>query len=45
MVYTDASNAGLGCVLMQNEKVVVYASCQLKSYDLKLKTLAFSLKI
>ena len=29
-VYCDASRVGLGCVLMQNGKVIAYASCQLK---------------
>ncbi|XP_074288176.1 putative mitochondrial protein AtMg00860 [Silene latifolia] len=31
-VYTDASNNGLGCVLMQNVRVIAYASRQLKTY-------------
>ena len=26
VVYTDASKVGLGCVLMQNNKVIAYAS-------------------
>nr|GFB88911.1 retrotransposon protein, putative, Ty3-gypsy subclass [Tanacetum cinerariifolium] len=30
IVYCDASNKGLGAVLMQREKVISYASCQLK---------------
>ena len=30
MIYTDISKDGLGCVLMQNEKVIVYASHKLK---------------
>ncbi|XP_074299507.1 putative mitochondrial protein AtMg00860 [Silene latifolia] len=29
-VYTDASKNVLGCVLMQNRKVIAYGSCQLK---------------
>ncbi|XP_071739537.1 uncharacterized protein [Rutidosis leptorrhynchoides] len=33
MVYCDASYAGLGCVLMQREKVIAYASRQLKTYE------------
>ena len=33
MVYSDASHQGLGCVLMQDSKVVAHASRQLKSYD------------
>ena len=31
MIYNDASKKGLGCVLMQQGKVVAYASRQLKS--------------
>jgi len=30
VIYSDASCKGLGCVLLQNEKVVAYASRQLK---------------
>nr|KYP59165.1 Retrovirus-related Pol polyprotein from transposon 17.6 [Cajanus cajan] len=32
-VYCDASHQGLGCVLMQNRKVVAYASRQLKNHE------------
>ena len=32
MVYSVASRQGLGCVLMQNDKVIVYASKQLKKH-------------
>ena len=32
-LYSDASGIGLGCVLMQNDKVVAYASRQLKSHE------------
>ena len=32
-VYCDASRVGLGCVLMQNGKVIAYASRQLKKHD------------
>ncbi|WMV59045.1 hypothetical protein MTR67_052430 [Solanum verrucosum] len=32
-VYCNASRIGLGCVLMQNRKVIAYASRQLKVYD------------
>ena len=32
-VYCDTSRVGLGCVLMQNEKVIAYASRQLKKYE------------
>ncbi|GJR02054.1 putative reverse transcriptase domain-containing protein [Tanacetum coccineum] len=33
IVYCDASHKGLGAVLMQNEKVIAYASRQLKIYE------------
>ncbi|GJV96834.1 putative reverse transcriptase domain-containing protein [Tanacetum coccineum] len=33
MVYCDASHKGLGAVLMQREKVIAYASRQLKIYE------------
>ncbi|KAD4179144.1 hypothetical protein E3N88_27735 [Mikania micrantha] len=33
VVYCDASNLGLGCVLMQRGKVVAYASRQLKIHE------------
>ncbi|KAJ9539281.1 hypothetical protein OSB04_032014 [Centaurea solstitialis] len=33
VVYCDASHQGLGCVLMQNEKVIAYASRQLKVHE------------
>ncbi|KAL0533465.1 hypothetical protein IC582_030305 [Cucumis melo] len=52
VIYSDASKKGLGCVLMQQGKVVAYASCQLKSHeqnypthDLELAAVAFALKI
>ena len=52
VIYSDASHKGLGCVLMQNGKVVAYASCQLKNYeenypthDWELAAAVFSLKI
>ncbi|GJV72146.1 putative reverse transcriptase domain-containing protein [Tanacetum coccineum] len=32
VVYCDASHKGLGTILMQKEKVIAYASCQLKVY-------------
>nr|KYP32462.1 Retrovirus-related Pol polyprotein from transposon 17.6 [Cajanus cajan] len=51
-VYCDASHQGLGCVLMQNRRVVAYASRQLKdhernypTHDLELATVVFALKI
>ncbi|GJT60545.1 putative reverse transcriptase domain-containing protein [Tanacetum coccineum] len=31
VVYCDASHKGLGVILMQKEKVIAYASCQLKA--------------
>ena len=50
--YSDASGIGLGCVLMQDGKVVAYASRQLKpheqnypTHDLQLVAVVFSLKI
>ncbi|KAL0539815.1 hypothetical protein IC582_024036 [Cucumis melo] len=52
VIYSDASKKGLGCVLMQQGKVVAYASRQLKSHeqnypthDLELAAVVFSLKI
>ncbi|GKB78463.1 putative reverse transcriptase domain-containing protein [Tanacetum coccineum] len=33
IIYCDASNKGLGVVLMQNEKVITYASPQLKIHE------------
>ncbi|GJU59365.1 putative reverse transcriptase domain-containing protein [Tanacetum coccineum] len=33
VVYYDASPKGLGAVLMQREKVIAYASCQLKVHE------------
>ena len=51
-MYSDASRISLGCVLMQDGKVVAYASRQLKpqkqnytTHDLGLAALMFSLKI
>ena len=32
-MYWDASRVGLGCVLMQNGKVIAYASRQLKVHE------------
>ncbi|GKE04985.1 putative reverse transcriptase domain-containing protein [Tanacetum coccineum] len=52
VVYCDASLQGLGAVLMQREKVIVYASRQLKpheenytTHDLELGATVFTLKI
>ena len=51
-LYSDASGIGLGCVLMQDGKVVAYASRQLKpheqnysTHDLELVAVVFALKI
>nr|GFB77271.1 putative reverse transcriptase domain-containing protein [Tanacetum cinerariifolium] len=33
VVYCDESNQGFGCVLMQRNKVIVYASIQLKIHE------------
>ncbi|GJZ34226.1 reverse transcriptase domain-containing protein [Tanacetum coccineum] len=52
VVYCDASGLGLGCVLMQRNKVIAYASRQLKiheknytTHDLELGAVVFALKI
>ncbi|GJU43534.1 putative reverse transcriptase domain-containing protein [Tanacetum coccineum] len=52
VVYCDASHKGLGVVLMQREKVIAYASRQLKiheknytTHDLELGSVVFALKI
>ncbi|KAD5960497.1 hypothetical protein E3N88_11969 [Mikania micrantha] len=52
VVYCDASKQGLGCVLMQCEKVIAYASRQLKvheknytTHDLELGVVVFAMKI
>ena len=52
VMYSDASSIGLGCVLMQDGKVVPYASRQMKphehnypTHDLELATVVFALKI
>ena len=51
-LYSDASGIGFGCVLMQDGKVVAYASKQLKphehnypTHDLELAVVVFALKI
>nr|ADB85376.1 putative retrotransposon protein [Phyllostachys edulis] len=51
-VFCDASRQDLGCVLMQERKVVVYTSCQLKpheanypTHDLELAVVVHALKI
>ncbi|GJS92810.1 putative reverse transcriptase domain-containing protein [Tanacetum coccineum] len=52
VAYCDASRKGLGAVLMQRDKVIAYASCQLKiheknytTYDLELGVVVFALKM
>ncbi|GKC94613.1 putative reverse transcriptase domain-containing protein [Tanacetum coccineum] len=52
VIYCDASHQGLGAVLMQREKVITYASQQLKpneenytTHDLELGAVVFALKI
>ncbi|GJR52724.1 putative reverse transcriptase domain-containing protein [Tanacetum coccineum] len=52
VVYCDASHKGLGAVLMQKEKVIVYASRQLKihennytTHDLEFGAVVFALKM
>nr|GEZ97004.1 putative reverse transcriptase domain-containing protein [Tanacetum cinerariifolium] len=52
VVYCDASHKGLGVVFMQREKVIAYASHQLKiheknytTHDLELGSVVFALKI
>nr|GEY12888.1 retrotransposon protein, putative, Ty3-gypsy subclass [Tanacetum cinerariifolium] len=52
VVYCDASNQGFRCVLMQRNKVIAYASRQLKiheknyiTYDLELGAVVFALKM
>ncbi|GKA75171.1 putative reverse transcriptase domain-containing protein [Tanacetum coccineum] len=52
IVYCDASHKGLGAVLMQREKVIAYASRQLKiheknytTHDLELGAVVFALKM
>ncbi|GJZ76968.1 putative reverse transcriptase domain-containing protein [Tanacetum coccineum] len=52
VVYCDASDLGLGCVLMQRGKVIAYASRQLNiheknytTHDLELGAVMFALKI
>ena len=52
MVYSDASIQGLGCVLMQDERVIAYASRQLKpneknypTQDLELAAVVFALEM
>jgi hypothetical protein len=52
VISSDAFIKGLGCVLMQHDKVIVYASRQLKPYEvnymvhgLELVAIVFALRI
>ncbi|WMV50427.1 hypothetical protein MTR67_043812 [Solanum verrucosum] len=52
VIYCDASRVGLGCLLMHRDKVIAYASRQLKmheknypTHDLELAVVVFALKI
>ena len=52
VIFSDASLNGLGCVLMQEGKVIAYASRELKphernytTHDLELAAIVFALKI
>nr|GEY41465.1 hypothetical protein [Tanacetum cinerariifolium] len=52
IVYCDALHKGLGVILMQKEKVIAYASCQLKAHeknytthDLEIGAVVFSFKM
>ncbi|KAI5338241.1 hypothetical protein L3X38_017512 [Prunus dulcis] len=52
VIYSDASLQGLGCVLMQHDRVIAYASRQFKKHeqnypvhDLELAAVVFALKI
>ncbi|KAL8133975.1 hypothetical protein AgCh_009154 [Apium graveolens] len=51
VIFSDASHKGLGCVLMQHNKVIAYASRQLKlnelkypTHDLELAAIVFALR-
>ena len=52
VVYSDVSHVGLRCILIQDGKVVAYASRQLKTHksnysthDLEVATVVFALKV
>ena len=52
LIYSNASHQGLGCVLIQDGKVITYGSRQLKvheknypTHDLELTMIVFALKI
>ena len=51
-VYCDVSRVGLGCLLIQNGKLIAHASCQLKkheqnypTHDLEMTAVVFAMKI
>ena len=51
-IYCDTSGVGLGCVLMQQGRIIAYASRQLKihernypPHDIELAAIVFTLKI
>ena len=49
-IYCDASRIGIGCVLMQESRVIAYASRQLKkheypTHDLELAAVVHALKV
>ena len=52
VVYSNASKKGLGCILMQHERLIAYASRQLKPqavnypvHDLELVAVIFALRV
>ena len=52
VIFNDVLRQGLDCVLMQDGRVIIYASCQLKkheanypTHDLELTVVVFTLKI
>ncbi|GJR04191.1 putative reverse transcriptase domain-containing protein [Tanacetum coccineum] len=44
IAYCDASKKGLGAVLMQREKVISYASCQLKIHEKTIQLMIWNLE-
>ena len=52
LIFNNVLRQGLGFMLMQDDRVIAYASCQLKKHeanyhihDLELATMVFALKI
>ena len=45
LVYSDASRQDIGCVLMQNDRVIAYASRQLKKHEENYPTHDFELAV